>query len=317
MITITRPDEGQREWLDVLHEADAALVFDVYEDDRPLVLSAATISIFRSEGDVYVAPAAATIAAGPEGINNRISYTWLAADHPDDPEERITGTLTITTTAGGTLKHRWLIDVLRVIPRKGVREEDLFVRQPRLRDERYLSIEEGIAESGSITTIVDERLGAYADGFYEGGEVEILNGTNAGQWREVTAFVRATRTLTVSPAFPAAIDDTSNYRLRRSWEPIIEAAWRQIRAKIRRMGWLLQITDAEQLREPTLLLAIALALEAMPAGPDDETWEIAQEYRRRATDALNEIQLDLSAEDDDEPVAIIEPGAAYVEVGRR
>ena len=71
---------------------------------------------------------------------------------------------------------------------------------------------EGTADSGSITTLVDDAL-TQADDFWNGGFLVITGGTNYGQVRQVSGFVAATDTVTVSPAFSKAIDSTSTYRL--------------------------------------------------------------------------------------------------------
>ena len=67
------------------------------------------------------------------------------------------------------------------------------------------------AVSGTTTTITN-AAGTYdtADE-YVGYVVWVYEGTNSGEYREVTT--NSTTTLTVSPAFSAAIDNTSQFRL--------------------------------------------------------------------------------------------------------
>jgi len=71
---------------------------------------------------------------------------------------------------------------------------------------------EGTADSGTATTLVDNAL-AQADDFWNGGYLIITGGTNYGEVRQVEDFVALTDTVTVSSAFPKAIDSTSTYRL--------------------------------------------------------------------------------------------------------
>jgi len=66
------------------------------------------------------------------------------------------------------------------------------------------------ATSGSTTTIVDSAASYTADE-YIGYVAWIHTGTNAGEYREITG--NDTTTLTVSPAFSAAVDNTSEFRI--------------------------------------------------------------------------------------------------------
>ena len=75
----------------------------------------------------------------------------------------------------------------------------------------------GTATSGDATTVTDSAGGWEADewntddNFVGGYMVYIYAGTNSGECRVITD--NSTTALTVSPAFTAAIDDTSKYRI--------------------------------------------------------------------------------------------------------
>lgn len=323
MITFVRSDgEPGSVPLALLHGSDGTVQFDVYEDDQPLVASSATIDIglvvdddTPGNADHYVDGASMTVGAGPEGSNNRLTYTFASGSHPTDPEKDITVVLTVTTSDSRTVKHRTMLDLLFVVPQMTVREEDLFVRLPRLRDHRALGIEEGQASSGSTTTLVAAGLKQYPSGYYKGGEVEILDGANEGTWREITAHDGSTGTITVADAWPGAIQTSSRYRVRRSWEPLIVEAWVEIRRQTRRMGWgLYDVTDPQQLREPHMLLSIAYALEAM--GSETEM-AMSETYRKRYTTLLDDVEVNLSAPDTHQPSGAVSRASQVVEVGRR
>ena len=68
----------------------------------------------------------------------------------------------------------------------------------------------GTATSGTISTIVDSAA-TYTANQYIGYVVWVHTGTNAGEYREITA--NDTTTLTVSPVFSSAIDNTSQFRI--------------------------------------------------------------------------------------------------------
>jgi len=78
----------------------------------------------------------------------------------------------------------------------------------------------GTADSGSETTLVDADLVSVDDEF-NGCWVHIIAGTNSGEWRIITDSEAASDTITVSPAFALAIDNTSVYEIRNGPEHCI------------------------------------------------------------------------------------------------
>jgi hypothetical protein len=64
-----------------------------------------------------------------------------------------------------------------------------------------------VAQSGGVVTGRFEQ-----DGFFTGMYVNITAGTNVGQSRLVTGYHQSSGVIQVSPAFTAAIDDTSEYQ---------------------------------------------------------------------------------------------------------
>jgi hypothetical protein len=67
----------------------------------------------------------------------------------------------------------------------------------------------GTADSGSTTTIV--KAGANFQDCCLGEQVAIIGGTRSGEWSRIVEINGARTTLTVSPAFGGAIDNTSQY----------------------------------------------------------------------------------------------------------
>jgi hypothetical protein len=86
----------------------------------------------------------------------------------------------------------------------------------------FLGDEEGTAESGDPNQIVDDD--ASFDGTYVGGHVAIIDGTGAGQIREISGVPSAT-TLEVGSAWTTAPDDTSVYVATKSGDDIIAVVW--------------------------------------------------------------------------------------------
>lgn len=78
----------------------------------------------------------------------------------------------------------------------------------------------GTADSGTDVTLVDADL-VTTDDEFNGCWLHIISGTNAGFWRIITDSEASSNTVTVSPAFPLAIDNTSVYEIRNGPEHCI------------------------------------------------------------------------------------------------
>lgn len=70
----------------------------------------------------------------------------------------------------------------------------------------------GTADSGTATTLVDNAL-TQGDDYWNDMLIVITGGTNVGQARRISDFDDASDTVTVDPAFDAAIDGTSTYAI--------------------------------------------------------------------------------------------------------
>lgn len=72
----------------------------------------------------------------------------------------------------------------------------------------------GIATGGTTTTLIDTSGDSHLtfdNDYFNGCEIEIIGGTNAGERRRITDYDKTTKTITVASAFTAAIDSTSAY----------------------------------------------------------------------------------------------------------
>ena len=78
-------------------------------------------------------------------------------------------------------------------------------------EEIYIAAVSGKADSGTTTTLVDSDLTVYDDDTFNNMVLSIIAGTNKGQSRRITDFVKSTGTITVGTAFTKAIDNTSEY----------------------------------------------------------------------------------------------------------
>lgn len=85
----------------------------------------------------------------------------------------------------------------------------------------YMKIGSGTAQSGTLTEIYDPwrenpltslYWGRFEpDSFFNGSEITITAGTNAGEVRNVVSYEQISGKITVDIAFPEACDDTTQY----------------------------------------------------------------------------------------------------------
>lgn len=86
-----------------------------------------------------------------------------------------------------------------------------------LRDPPFI----GTATGGSASTIVDTSGNSpllSADDFWNKRYAYIFEGANIDELRQITDYDNATKILTVTHLFPAAIDTTSGYEITERWE---------------------------------------------------------------------------------------------------
>ena len=282
MITVI-PKDRDGGPVEVVRTVNHVFTIDVLDDDLPVAVNNGVITI-RNGGTKHVDGASVTAIAGVDGTTaSRLSYTWSSSDHPETPRADVLVELTTTTTGGVPVHWRIRCDLVRWGVRMALSEDDLFTHYPALRNDRMLGVEEGVADSGDTTSVIDAKLKQLPDDYFNGGEVTIIAGTNEGETRRVADFARGAGDLTVDVAFPSAIDTTSRYRVRRSWQPIIVEAWDEIRRRLRDGGRRAHlIVDATELRTPHLYLAAAHAFQANTAGGvEGDDWMIGQELERR------------------------------------
>lgn len=306
MITII-PKDRDGGPVEVVRGVDHVFTIDVLEDDLPVALNNAVITI-RNGGTKHVDAAAVTAIAGDDGATlSRLSYTWSSSDHPANPRADALVEITTTTTGGVPVHWRIRCDLVRWGVRMTLSEDDLFTHYPALRNDRMLGVEEGTADSGDATSIIDAKLKQYPDDFFNGGEVTIIAGANEGESRRVSDFARATGDITVDVDFPAVIDTTSRYRVRRSWHSLIVEAWDEIRRRLRDGGKRAHlIVDSTELRTPHMYLAAAHAFQANTAGGvEGDDWMIGQELHRRYDHWFRTRAFTYDAGDDGEPDGVL------------
>lgn len=281
--------------------------------DVPVPLTSGVVTI-RKGSTIFVDAAAVDVTG------NQFSYEYLATAHPDEPDEMLIIEFTITPDAGSPFDSRELFDLVRVPLRVPIVEADLFQSYHQLRENRILGFEEGFAKASSTdTALIAVELTQYPDGFYDRGEVEIIAGTNRGDWRRVTTFDGVAGEATLEVAFNAPLDDTSNFRIRRSWEPTIAEAWASMKRRLsnrsREFGFIRAalVMDAYAFRESLIDIAAGRAFGSMQTGEqDDPATLMADKLSKSGWDLFNGVKLIYDTTDDGDPNTVVKAHAIHV-----
>lgn len=321
-------DSENRAHVEVLIDEAHVFTVDCYENDLPVALDATVtkVRVQKPGGTDLVAKTATgvTVAAGRDGtIANRITYTLTAAK-ADTLEENYVLTW-YAVRNGETEEHerRVLFDVVTSKLYQVVNEEDMFQFAPGLRNDRaYRTDGTADASGGSTTTLVDERLKEFPDDWFNGGELDLINGADAGERREVTDFASSTGTVTFSPAISAAPDGDA-YRVRRSWSSLIDLAFEAVKQRVRDRGNRpALIIDAGQLFRPVAFHAIELAYAAIgsmrgenPEGDESANWAMSRHYAGEYDEAFKAISFLYDSSEDGIPDTVVEHGP--IKVARR
>jgi len=308
-VTTVRRDGDDSGPLEIELSQDYDFAYQVREEREPAVIDSGTVTIRK--GDTTYVDAEAVVPDSEGGF----TYQFLAADAPTDPTEALIAEFALVSGTDD-FSYREIFDIVRVPLRVPIAEHDLFSLFPHLRDMRRLGLEEGLALAASTdTTLVAQQLIGVVDGFYVGGELDIIDGTNVDLFRRVTAFDGSTGTATVDPAFPAALDATSRFRIRRSWQPIIAEAWTQMREKIRNRGNRPSlIMDGQAFRTSLLYVAAALAYQALALGNDDDPlMALSIEYDKQGWEKFDAMKFYYDATDGGNPTNEIKPQVTQME----
>lgn len=319
-------ESGDRARVEILVDEAHTFVLQAYEDDLPVALdsSATKVQVQKPGGTDLVAKTntGVTVAAGDDGSTaNKVSYTLTAALNDTEDENFIYTVYAVRNGETEEHERRVLFDVVQSILYNTVREEDLFAIAPGLGEDRAHRVAgTANASGGSTTTLVDDELKRYPDDWFNGGVIELLDGADKGEERDVTDFARSTGTVTFSPAISATPDGDA-YRLRRSWAHLIDRAFESVKWRVRARGNRpALIIDAGELHIPVMYHAAQLCYEALGSYRNEDpiegaTWNIAKEFEQRYDRAFNAIPFAYDTTEDAVPDTELSMGS--VKMSRR
>ncbi|VAV82537.1 hypothetical protein MNBD_DELTA01-1633 [hydrothermal vent metagenome] len=251
----------------------------VYENNRKIVSSSATLTVYRPGGaSELISGAAMTVQS-----DGRLDYSLTVGDNASADENY---KAVIAYVYGGTTYYATLYyDVVNSKLHKVVTDDDIVAELPQLRDGGWRV--HGTAESGSATTIVDSELKRYEDDYFTGG---LAFSIDKDETREIIDFVSSTGTVTAE-AFGSAVA-TDKYILTRSFYREIQRAFEKIEEMLVRRGKRSHLVlDPYDLREVHIYLSVAEVCKGMATEPENLWWELWKGYEKTAIEAFNALNL--------------------------
>jgi hypothetical protein len=264
------------------------LEYKYYENSIQQVPTSANITIYDNDGAEKVGQTAATI-----GADGTMSYT-VSATVADDVYYSWKAVWEFVV--GGVTKYRsTLFDIVRQTLENPVVDEDIINAAPFLKEKNYRKVL--TAGSGSKTTIVSTEL-TEDDDYWNGGNAEIISGTNSGQIRKITDFVASSNTLTVE-SFVDNIDATSECVIIRSFKKEIDQAWKRFKLDLKNRGIFVDsIIDSDQVKEYVIVLAIHFICLNFSTDPVDIWFAKAEKYETEYKRLIGTAVFDYDSDDD-------------------
>jgi len=251
----------------------------VFENNRKIVPSSATLTVYRPGGASELISGSAMTVQG----DGRLDLSLSAADNSgaDENYKAVIAYVYSAVTYYATLYY----DVVRSKLHKVVIDDDIVAELPQLRDGGWRV--HGTAESGSATTIVDTELKRYEDDYFTGG---LACSIDKGETRGITDFAASTGTVTAE-AFSSAVA-TDKYILTRSFSREIQRAFEKIEEMLVRRGRRPHLVlDPYDLREVHIYLSVAEVCKGMATEHENLWWELWKGYEKTAIEAFNALNL--------------------------
>ncbi len=193
---------------------DAAHIFTYFKEVNNALstITTAKISIFKPDNTVLIDNVDMSVTA------NIATYSWDASAADMDKNHYVK----FTINSGNPIVR--FFDIYKYPFVVDITDDDLIQEND--------SIKEGVwevsgkSDSGSTTTLVDNKLKIEADDYWNGGKLEIIQSNETSE-RDISAFVQSTGTVTFTPALGVAVG-TDEYAIRRSYQNKINYAGRQV-----------------------------------------------------------------------------------------
>lgn len=271
----------------VLYGKTDTLRLTVYSSNRPIVPSAATITLYKTDGTSLLQAEASVTAI--DATTGEMTYS-LTTTHTANLGLNYKAVWKYTVSSVSYYETQ-LFDVVRSILSIPITDDDLYAELPTLRKANaQLS---GTATAGSSSSLTDTTKRKEVDDFWKGGVLEILSGTGSGQTRDVTGNTQSSGVITVTPNFVTTPDTTSTYRVIKSFTNIITQSFEKIEQMLYDKGKRdALILEASQIKIPLIYLVVhMIALDFRDE--ENDKWDLLQkDYIAKFEKSFSTMTLD-------------------------
>ena len=265
----------------------------VYDNNRPVVPTSGTITLYNPDGDSLQS----VVAVSVDATSGEMTYS-LTAVHTTAEDLNYKAVWAYIVN-GTTYYQTQLFDVVKSLLSIPITDDDLYNELEALRKANYQAT--ATATAGAAGSLTDTKRREEND-FWKGGTLEIIAGTGIGQRRDITGFTQSTGVFTITPVWATNPDTSSKYVAIKSFSKKIQSAFDTICTMLYDKGKRHElILESSQIAKPLIYLTIhIIALDLM----DDERdkWDrISTIYQEKFDKAFNTMHLDY---DEDESGAI-------------
>ena len=267
----------------------------VYESNRPIVPASAKITLYTSNGGDLQAQADATV----DSTTGQMTYA-LTAVHTADHDLNYKAVWEYIYN-GTTYYETQLYDVVKCILSIPLTDDDLYDEMESLRKQNVQAT--GTATAGAASSITDTLKRKESDDYWKGGIVEILSGTGAGQKCNITGSTQSTGVITITPAWATNPDNTSIYRIVKSYTAKIQQCFEELETMLYNKGKRHSlILESSQIKYPLLYLTLHKICQDISDDIDDKWDRLAGKYDEKYKSAFTTMKVEY---DEDESGSIV------------
>lgn len=273
-----------------VEDATDTIRLKVYQNNRPVIPSSATVVLYNPDGATLQASASATV----DGTTGEMTYS-LTTTHTATRDLNYKA-LWSYVVSGTTYQETQLFDVVRSRLSIPLIDDDLYDELETLR--KTFAQQTGTATSGTSSTLLDTARRKEPDSYWKGGTIEILSGTGQGQRRDISAFTQSSSTITVTPNWVTTPDTTSTYRVIKSFNNRIIQCFEEFETMLYDKGNRHQlILESSQIKYPLLYMTIHKICLDLRDEPDDKWDMLAKDYEKKFDKAFSNMKLEYDEDD--------------------
>lgn len=260
----------------------------------PVAITSATIKIDKPGGTEILAATAMAISVDTYSA----TYSWNSTG------QDVGENYAVTFTINGTVYVRFM-DIYNYPFLHTVCDDDLFAIDQTLKDSTWHV--SGKATSGTTATLVDTNR-IEDDGKFNGGMIDLFY-DDAIVRRDITSFVKTTKTITFTPVVSVAVSAGLGYAARESFQASIDTAADEVQERftqIEKRAYLL--IDHSQTKKPIIYKTLANYWRQKVKEKDDE-YDLRykyylEEYENYFTNTIWKYDTDWNALIDDDETAM-------------